>query len=840
MSSIIVNLSAGASEAQIQAALNGLPDGGRLVLAADQTIAVRSGLVMDVSARSITLDLNGSILQQAGDVSVLTVRGQNPAGQPAVLGHDATGQVTITTASLPAAAAGQWVKVYSDDVLRHDQGDATRLGQAMQVVSVSGNSVTLRGELIDEAGYATNIRIATYVGGTPTVENGTIRGDQSHAGWQKDLVQVRSTVNADLNHLTVRDGNAMGINIVNSVNAHVSQVAVINLTDDPANGHNGYGVHSASSFGTSVQGLYAEAVRHATDDNAVGTAAGSVDPSRYGADIGMTVSDVVAYGTTAPAFSWHSEGREGSVADSVVFDSYGVLGARGVGNAMRDVSGTGNARGITFYEYGDGDARDILIDNVHLSALSVYGFAAIGAAANNLISNSSFDVLSRKVWDMTGTSLLNAVTNIVGAATQVSSAMTTGTAADDRLLGTALADSISGGEGADYIWGGVGADLLNGGSGRDRFAYLDTDEGGDVITGFTVGAYGDAIDLSVIAIRNGWKGDIFAGGYVSLVQAGADTLVRVDADGGGNGFVTLATLRGVTAADARGNISTDIHVTGDAAAQAAARAGAGPNLVLAPVVTGQKFSGTAGADALAGGSGNDTLSGLDGDDILTGGAGADMLYGGGGRNSAGYATATVGVTVDLDATALNSGDAAGDVYSGISGIIGSGFDDVLNGSSGANAIAGGAGHDMIDGRAGADTLSGGAGDDRLTGGGDNDRLSGDAGDDVLVGGSGYDTLVGGDGVDMFVIGRADSGWDVIADFRGDHVQLLGFGVTSVGQVSFVSSAAPRAVGAMPTLLYDSVDGTLAWDADGTGKGAAVKIAMLTGHPTLTASDILFG
>jgi Ca2+-binding RTX toxin-like protein len=832
-----VNLSTNATEAQIQSALNGLPDGGKLILAAHQTIAITNGLVMDVAGRSITLDLNGSTLQQADDVTVLTVKGQNPTGQSATLGHDAAGQLTLSTAGAPNAVAGQWVKIYSDDVLPSDQGDATRLGQAMQVASVSGNTLTLKGELLDESSYATNIRVASYVGGTPTVQNGTIRGDQSHPDWLKDLVQVRSTVHADLNHLTVRDGNSMGINIVNSVHATVSQSAVINLTDDPTTGHNGYGVHSASSTGTTVQGLYADQVRHATDDNAVGAVAGSTDPSRYGADIGLTASDVVASGTSAPAFSWHSEGRAGLVSDSVVFDSYGVLGARGVGNAMRDVSGTGNARGITFYEYGDGDGRDISVDNVHLSNLSVYAYATIGEATNNLISNSSFDVLSAKIWDTSGTSLINSLTNIVSSATQVSSAMVTGGAADDRLLGTALADSIAGGDGGDYIWGGLGADLLNGGAGRDRFAYLSAGEGGDVITGFTVGAYGDAIDLSVLAIRNGWSGDIFAAGYVALVQSGADTLVRVDANGGGDGFVTLATLRDVSATDARANISTEIRVTGELVAPVASDS----NLVLAAPVIAQKISGTAGADSLVGGAGNDTLSGLDGDDILTGGAGADTLYGGAGRNSAGYGNAGAAVVVDLDDGTQDSGDAEGDVFSGISGIIGSNFDDVLRGGSGSNAISGGAGNDLIDGRSGSDTLSGGAGDDIVIAGAANDRLAGDAGRDRLASGSGYDTLTGGDGVDVFVFNRADTGWDTITDFRGDQIELAGFGVTSMAQVSFVSGSSPTAVGTMPTLLYNSDDGTLCWDGDGAGRGiAAVKIAALSDHPTLTASDFLFG
>ena len=115
-----------------------------------------------------------------------------------------------------------------------------------------------------------------------------MRGDQTHPTWTTNLVDVRSTIETTITKLTVRDGNSMGINFVDCVNGKVSQSAAINLTDDTANGHYGYGVHSASSVGTMVNGFYAEHVRHAVDDNAVGLTSSSVNPSRYGADIGLT------------------------------------------------------------------------------------------------------------------------------------------------------------------------------------------------------------------------------------------------------------------------------------------------------------------------------------------------------------------------------------------------------------------------------------------------------------------------------------------------------------------------------------------------------------------------
>ena len=38
----------------------------------------------------------------------------------------------------------------------------------------------------------------------------------------------------------------------------------------------------------------------------------------------------------------------------------------------------------------------------------------------------------------------------------------------------------------------------------------------------------------------------FTGGYLRFFASGANTLVQVDSDGGGNGYVTLATLTAVT------------------------------------------------------------------------------------------------------------------------------------------------------------------------------------------------------------------------------------------------------------------------------------------------------
>jgi Ca2+-binding RTX toxin-like protein len=217
--------------------------------------------------------------------------------------------------------------------------------------------------------------------------------------------------------------------------------------------------------------------------------------------------------------------------------------------------------------------------------------------------------------------------------------------------------------------------------------------------------------------------------------------------------------------------------------------------------------GTSGNDTLTGTAAADRLNAFGGDDVLIGGAGADTLNGGTGFDIASYSTATAGVTASLAAPAGNTGDAAGDVYSSIEGLIGSGFNDTLTGDAGANSLTGGAGNDTLDGGAGADMLVGGSGNDTYlvesagdlvvietaaegtdevrasaaayalsanvenltytgsgtfagTGNALDNVMSGGAGDDLLDGGAGNDTLIGGAGNDTYVV---DAAGDVVTE-----------------------------------------------------------------------------
>ncbi|MCX7228267.1 MAG: hypothetical protein NTW15_04520, partial [Burkholderiales bacterium] len=225
------------------------------------------------------------------------------------------------------------------------------------------------------------------------------------------------------------------------------------------------------------------------------------------------------------------------------------------------------------------------------------------------------------------------------------------------------------------------------------------------------------------------------------------------------------------------------------------RAGAGDDVV----------KGQAGNDRLYGEAGDDQLFGGVGDDFLMGAAGADLLDGGTGSDTVSWSDATGSVQVDLAASTVGGAGAIGDRIVSIENAIGTGFNDVLLGTAGANRLEGAVGDDRIAGRGGADILIGGAGTDTLDysesdagvlinlqtefaagghaqgdtisgfenviGSAHDDLLVGTAGVNLLLGGAGDDRLVGGGGADVLDGGAGTDTADYSASQQAVTVDL---------------------------------------------------------------------
>jgi Tol biopolymer transport system component len=213
--------------------------------------------------------------------------------------------------------------------------------------------------------------------------------------------------------------------------------------------------------------------------------------------------------------------------------------------------------------------------------------------------------------------------------------------------------------------------------------------------------------------------------------------------------------------------------------------------------------GSDAADAINALGGTDIVKAGGGNDTLDGGAGADSLIGGSGSDTASYGSAKTGVTVNLQKASLNTGDAKGDTYSSVENLLGGTHGDKLTGTSGAN---------RLDGGDGADTLTGGKGDDSFV----------------------FATKLGSKNI------------DTITDFgkkSGDHdgiyldaslFKALGKNVTSNEFLKVASGHAAK--DSTDHLIYNTKDGSLWYDADGSGKGAAVHFATLSNHAALAYED----
>lgn len=262
--------------------------------------------------------------------------------------------------------------------------------------------------------------------------------------------------------------------------------------------------------------------------------------------------------------------------------------------------------------------------------------------------------------------------------------------------------------------------------------------------------------------------------------------------------------------------------------------------------------GSTGDDAIEGAGGDDELDGREGSDDIYAGYGSDLIWGGGGADrifgGSGDDTMRGG-----DGDDFMSGDLGNDEYEvfekgdvvaefkdggydtiwsrvtykvpdNVEAIFTIGYDDIkFTGNSLANDMRGGGGNN---------TLIGGSGNDTLNGWDGKDRLEGGAGKDVY-----FFNYVGSENTDK-VIGfkpKDDNFW-----LQRDNLFLDindGSGLVKLTKDQFHASTSGKAADKEDRILYDTNDGKLYYDRDGTGSTYdRVLFATLDKHLALTNAD----
>ena len=363
------------------------------------------------------------------------------------------------------------------------------------------------------------------------------------------------------------------------------------------------------------------------------------------------------------------------------------------------------------------------------------------------------------------------------------------------LMGNELDNAIHGGDGSDVVNAGLGNDSLFGGKGNDKL------NGGNGV---------DSADYSVISTGvniNLSSGKVTGISAESKVLIGTDKLTSIENAVGGDGNdILIATSKG---SELDGGNGADTLTGGN------------------------------GADMLYGGDGNDNVNAGGGNDLIIGGDGAgdDTYNGGAGIDTVKYSSALAGITVNLNlnsANAFSTSTDAGigiDKLTAIENIIAGDFNDILLGNALNNRLDGGLGDDFISGDKGNDTLIGGE---------DNDTLAGGLGNDILTGGAGNDIFI------FDTVANTSKNKDTITDFVSgtDDIQFskaIFKAFVATGDLSeaafYASFDVVKGHDSDDRILYNTTTGALYYDADGSGKGAAVQVALIGTHPALAYTDI---
>lgn len=362
----------------------------------------------------------------------------------------------------------------------------------------------------------------------------------------------------------------------------------------------------------------------------------------------------------------------------------------------------------------------------------------------------------------------------------------TGTAAVNATLSGSLTNTLTGNSGDNVLTSGGGHDTLTGGAGNDT---LNGGAGNDYLTG----------DLGADVMRGGLGNDnYFVDNIGDIVDetGGGGTQDRVDSS------VTVS-LSGIERVTLTGTANINATVSGSAA------------------IT---VTGNSGVNVLISGSGNDNLNGGIGADVMRGGLGNDYYYvddigdvvdetGGGGAGDR-IITSISFASADVEQILLTG-------TGNINGSLTDGLSNSLYGNTGNNVLMSGAGNDYLEGIAGNDTLNGGSG---------NDTLNGGAGLDVFQ----FDTAL-----------NATTNLDRISDFSVvddtmslDDAVFTALGATGVLAANLFKNLSLGAIDADDLIVYDGATGAVYYDADGSGAGASVQFAVLTGNPAITELDFV--
>ena len=439
---------------------------------------------------------------------------------------------------------------------------------------------------------------------------------------------------------------------------------------------------------------------------------------------------------------------------------------------------------------------------------------------------------------LTGTAVINGTGNDLANTISGNAAanVLSGGAGNDKLTGLAGNDWLDGGSGIDILVGGLGDDAYVVDNASDLITEL-SGEGTDTVQAsvsyslLSKGANVEALVLTgtatINAFGNALANALTGNSAANTLDGGADNDTLT---GGGGNDTYVVDSSGDVVVEASGG---GIDLVRSSISWSLAGLGEVENLTLTGTATINAF-GNALANALTGNSAANTLDGGADNDTLTGGGGNDTYV---VDSSGDVVVEASGGGIDLVQSSI-SWSLAGLIavenltLTGTAALNGTGnaLANALNGNDAANLLQGSSGNDTISGAGGSDTLAGGKGSDQLSGGLGADVFRFDTAPEKLKGVAVVDTITD------FASGQGD-----LLELSSQAFTALSGSAVSAGVLSagaFLASTSGTATTSAQCILYNTTNGQLLYDSDGSGSSAAQAFTTLTGLPSLSNTMIL--
>jgi Ca2+-binding RTX toxin-like protein len=655
--------------------------------AAAPDAAAVAALMLQARPTLSTTEIRNLLLNSALDMSTTGVDQLTGAGL--IDANKAVGYASTLTisSSQPTVYGTQF-----NDSLIGGSGNNTLLGGFGDdtLNGGAGNDVLDGGSGADTATYATATALVKV--------NLSLTASQSTGGAGSDtLVSIENLTGSSFADIlqgnsgdNVLDGGA-GIDTVSYAGATAG--VAVDLSIAGAQDTLGAGHDSLISFESLIGSSFNDTLAGTAGDNVIDGGSGVDRVSYLGASAGVSVSLAIsaaqATGGAGTDTLKSLENLTGSSFDDVLTGSSGGNSLQGAGGDDRLDGGGGNdsldgGAGVDTASYANATAAV----KVDLSLSTAQSTGGAGTDTLMLIENLTGSAFNDTLLGSAGDNVLDGgagldTASYATAAAGVSISLAIAGAQDtigaghdtlvsmENLTGSAFNDTLTGDGGANVIQGGSGADTLDGGGGIDTVSYA--------------------------AASSTVKVDLHLTGAQNTSGAGIDTLSNFENLTGSSKNDTLSGDSGDNVLDGAGGTDTVSYIN------AASAVSVDLSITTSQDTLGDGHDTLIAIESVTGSAFNDTLAGSAGNNTIDGGAGVDTVT---------YAGAGAGITLSLASTSGQATGAAGtDTVKNVENLTGSGFNDVLTGSSGANAINGGGGDDRIAGAQGADLLTGGAGAD---------------------------------------------------------------------------------------------------------------------------------